>query len=87
MNSSSDAEDSSADSTRCHDTPAQHAAAGRTTPLTVTHPRPVGALGAAAHVAVVEAEEVEALASFAQVHDPRLRLFRLKPKLGEQRPE
>jgi hypothetical protein len=36
---------------------------------------------------VVEAEEVEALASFRQVHDPRLGLFRLEPELGQQRPE
>ena len=46
-----------------------------------------GAPDAAAHVAVVEAEEVEALASFAQVHDPRLGLLGLKPELGEKRPE
>ena len=46
-----------------------------------------GAAGAPAHVAVVEGEEVEALASFPQVHDPRLRLLRLKPKLREECPE
>jgi hypothetical protein len=46
-----------------------------------------GAAGAAAHVAVMEAEEVEALASFPQLHDPRLGLFRLKPELGQKRPE
>jgi hypothetical protein len=35
---------------------------------------------AAAYVAMVEAEEVESLASFAQVHDPRLGRLRLKPQ-------
>ena len=36
---------------------------------------------------MVEAEEIEALASLAQVHNPRLRLVGLEPKLREQRPE
>src|SRR6266508_6873795 len=46
-----------------------------------------GAARTAAHVAVMEAEEVEALASFPQMHDPRLGLLRLKAELGQDRPE
>ena len=46
-----------------------------------------GAAGAAAHPAVVEAEEVQPLAPFAQVHDPRLGLLGLEPELGQDRPQ
>jgi hypothetical protein len=33
--------------------------------------------GAATHVAVMETEEIEPLASFTQVHDPRLGVLEL----------
>jgi hypothetical protein len=36
---------------------------------------------------VLEAKEVKPLASFAQVHDPRLWLFSLKTDLGKDRRE
>src|SRR6266540_843104 len=38
---------------------------------------------AGAHPAVMETEEVQPLASFAQVHDPRLRLLELQAQLGQ----
>ena len=42
---------------------------------------------AGAHPAVVEAEEVEPLASFPQVHDPRLGLLGLEAQVGQDRRE
>jgi hypothetical protein len=45
------------------------------------------ARGAAAHLAVMEAEEVKALAPFPQVDDPRLGLLRAQPEFGQQRPQ
>ncbi len=43
--------------------------------------------GATAHAAVLEAEEVKALASFAQVHDPRLGLLGSQPKRSQDDPQ
>ena len=40
-----------------------------------------------AHPAVVEAEKVQPLPTFCQMHDPRLGLLELKPQLGEDRRE
>ena len=45
------------------------------------------AQGVAAHPAVVEAEEIQALPTFGQVHDPRLGVLELKAKLGQDRRE
>jgi len=45
------------------------------------------ARGVAAHPAVMEAEKVQPLTAFFQVHDPRLGLLELKPQLGEDRRE
>src|SRR5438046_3000539 len=39
------------------------------------------------HPAVVEAEKVQPLPAFFEVHDPRLALLELKPQLGEDRRE
>ena len=44
-------------------------------------------LAAGAHVAVMEAEEVQPLASLAQVHGPRLGPLELKAQLGQDRRE
>ena len=44
-----------------------------------------GAVGA--HPAVVEAEEVNALASLLQVHDPGLGVLELEPKLAQDLPQ
>jgi hypothetical protein len=41
----------------------------------------------AAHVTVMEADEVKILASFPQVHDPRLGVLELQPELAEDRLE
>jgi hypothetical protein len=43
----------------------------------------VDAWPAGAHPAMVEAEEVEVLASFPQLHDPRLRLLERQAQLGQ----
>src|SRR5665213_3464788 len=47
-------------------------------------PRP---WGVAAHVAMMEAKEIQPLASLSQLHDPGLRLLELKAHLGEDRGE
>jgi hypothetical protein len=44
----------------------------------------LGALGA--HPPMMEAEEVNALASLLEVHDPGLGVLELKPKLAEDQP-
>ena len=41
----------------------------------------------AAHPAVVEAEKVQPLPTFCQVHDPCLGLLELEPELGQDRRE
>ena len=40
-----------------------------------------------AHPPVVEAEEIDALASLLQVHDPRLGVLELKAQLGQDQPQ
>ena len=43
--------------------------------------------GVAAHVAMMEAEEIQPLASFSQMHDPRLGLLQLQAQLRQDRRE
>ena len=45
------------------------------------------ARGASAHVTVMEAEKIESLASFSQVHDPRFGVLEREPELAEDRLE
>jgi len=44
-----------------------------------------GALGTTAHLAVLEAEEIQTLASFCQVHDPSICRLGSKAQFGEDR--